>query len=58
MLTLAISEGGACEAIVARGGSIDDAYFGECGVCDGELSPHVMLDVTGVGLHMLGYAPG
>lgn len=34
MLTLAISEGGACETVVARGGSIGDAYFGGCGVCD------------------------
>ena len=34
MLMLANSEGGACEATVARGGSIDAAYFGGCRVCD------------------------
>lgn len=46
MLTLAISEGGACRATVARGGSIDDAYFGRCGVCEGELSPHVFVELA------------
>jgi hypothetical protein len=34
MLMLANSEGGAYAAIVARGGSIDVAYFGGCRVCD------------------------